>query len=1028
MSLVLADRVLETCTSPGTGAVTLLGAATGYQTFSAGIGNGNTCYYCIADQGGANWEVGIGTYSSSGNTLTRTTPISGSAATPVNFSSGTQNVFVTYPAEKSVNLDSSGKLRANSNNYLDFASASPSKIAGRMWYNDTDGTWNLVMGGGNITQQVGEELFIYGKASNAISGDSLLQLIFKTGTVGGSGVLQFAPTTSGITDANLILGLGTEDISAGNFGRITTYGTIHGVNTSGSTYSETWVSGDVLWYDPATGGLTKTQPSAPNMKYQVGTVLTADATAGSFFVDLQSGSTLGGTDSNVQFGTLATNDLIQYNGTYWTNVAIGSGSGIQPYSAYTAFTNVTNTFSTDQIIVANTSTDALRITQTGTGNALLVEDAANPDSTPFVVDASGSVIRGYTANIFSTGIQSVSTSPGASSIAIGSFSATTLGAPLRLYHSRSGVLPDNTILNSGDELGKIEYYGADGASYIQGASITASVDSTPGTNDMPGRLVFSTTADGASSPTERMRIDNAGRVGIGSTSLTGYGLRVGLSITGATSAYGVFETGQIQSDVTSVASYFRTSNSSAATAFTTGWVRSFESTQGTIGAGSTITNQAGFFADASLTGATNNYGFYGNIASGTGRYNFYAAGTADNYFAGNVGIGSTSLTQFGLRIGKSITGNASSYNVRADGAIQSDVTTQAFYFNSTASTAAASFTLSQLRHFSAAQGTFGAGSTVSSQYGFIADSTLTGATANYGFYGNIASGANRYNFYAAGTADNYFAGSVGIGSTPATGYKVDVSSSGDTILRLKASGQANGLEVGQLTADGGNKIFAANNNYLAIGTNNTERMRITSNGGVSFGSSGTAYGTSGQVLQSNGDAPPTWVSASSAMTLVSTQTASNSAQIDWTGLDSTYTYFVLYTNVFTQYDSKWLGVRIGFGAGPTYVTSNYKRSYIAPSGSYTTFSASSSDTQFTLGSQFYTAATNEPGAGNFYVSQSTTSSRVNLHGVTNGSYTVTPVGGYCLNSGSAAFTAIRILTDGGYIASGTFSLYRINRA
>ena len=102
MGLVLADRVQETCTAPGTGSVSLLGAVTGYQTFLAGIGNSNTCYYCIADQSGANWEVGLGTYTSAGNTLARTTPLSGSAATPVNFSSGTQNVFVTYPAEIAV--------------------------------------------------------------------------------------------------------------------------------------------------------------------------------------------------------------------------------------------------------------------------------------------------------------------------------------------------------------------------------------------------------------------------------------------------------------------------------------------------------------------------------------------------------------------------------------------------------------------------------------------------------------------------------------------------------------------------------------------------------------------------------------------------------------------------------------------------------------------------------------------------------------------------------------------------------------
>ena len=107
MALALANRILETCTSPGTGAVTLLGAVTGYQAFSTGVGNGNTTYYCIADQTGSNWEVGLGTYSTTGPTLTRTTPLAGSSATPVNFSSGTQNVFVMLPSEKAVYKDAS---------------------------------------------------------------------------------------------------------------------------------------------------------------------------------------------------------------------------------------------------------------------------------------------------------------------------------------------------------------------------------------------------------------------------------------------------------------------------------------------------------------------------------------------------------------------------------------------------------------------------------------------------------------------------------------------------------------------------------------------------------------------------------------------------------------------------------------------------------------------------------------------------------------------------------------------------------
>ena len=72
MALVLADRVKETTTTTGTGSVTLLGASTGYQSFAV-VGNTNTTYYTIAGQGTAEWEVGIGTYSTTGPTLARTT-------------------------------------------------------------------------------------------------------------------------------------------------------------------------------------------------------------------------------------------------------------------------------------------------------------------------------------------------------------------------------------------------------------------------------------------------------------------------------------------------------------------------------------------------------------------------------------------------------------------------------------------------------------------------------------------------------------------------------------------------------------------------------------------------------------------------------------------------------------------------------------------------------------------------------------------------------------------------------------------
>jgi hypothetical protein len=116
MPLVLIDRARETTTTTGTGSVTLLGAVLGYQTLAA-VGNTNTTWYCIADIGGANWEVGVGTYSTSGPTLARTTVLASSnSGNLVNFPAGTKDVFVTQPAEKvfPTDITLSGNLTANS--------------------------------------------------------------------------------------------------------------------------------------------------------------------------------------------------------------------------------------------------------------------------------------------------------------------------------------------------------------------------------------------------------------------------------------------------------------------------------------------------------------------------------------------------------------------------------------------------------------------------------------------------------------------------------------------------------------------------------------------------------------------------------------------------------------------------------------------------------------------------------------------------------------------------------------------------
>ena len=116
MALVINDRVKETTTTTGTGAVSLAGAVTGFETFAAGIGNSNTVYYCIAHQDQAEFEVGLGTLDGDSSDLTRTTVISSSNSdSAVDFSAGTKDVFCTIPASKMVFEDGSNDVTIGRN-------------------------------------------------------------------------------------------------------------------------------------------------------------------------------------------------------------------------------------------------------------------------------------------------------------------------------------------------------------------------------------------------------------------------------------------------------------------------------------------------------------------------------------------------------------------------------------------------------------------------------------------------------------------------------------------------------------------------------------------------------------------------------------------------------------------------------------------------------------------------------------------------------------------------------------------------
>jgi len=144
MPLVVADRVKETSTTAGTGTLTLAGAVSGFQSFAV-IGNSNTTYYTIVDAGAGDWEVGIGTYTSSGTTLSRTTVLASSNSNNlVVFGSGVKDVFVTYPAGKSVYEDESNNVS------LPAALTAAGVVTGNVFVNTNEFYYN----GRNVSQNV----------------------------------------------------------------------------------------------------------------------------------------------------------------------------------------------------------------------------------------------------------------------------------------------------------------------------------------------------------------------------------------------------------------------------------------------------------------------------------------------------------------------------------------------------------------------------------------------------------------------------------------------------------------------------------------------------------------------------------------------------------------------------------------------------------------------------------------------------------------------------------------------------------
>jgi hypothetical protein len=359
-------------------------------------------------------------------------------------SSSTDNAVARFDATTGkliqnsvVIIDDSGNQSGVLSTQYGSGSAVP-LAAGKTWYNESKGSFNIGMGNGNITQQVGEELFYYGKASAAIT-DSPIQLVYKTGAVGASGVISFAPTVASITDYDLILGIATESIALNGFGRITSHGIVNDITTNGTVYGEVWADNDDIYYNPVTGGLTKTIPAAPNVKLFVGTVIKAGSGgSGSFLVNLGASEKLSNCE-DVNITSPTGGQIITYNqtGAFWKNTSLTSGTGITVTPTTAGALTVTNS-APDQTVAL-------------TGAGINVVTGTYPTFTITATEVDGSVTNegsltvGAGSGTTSTIVSNTSGSTAVTISASTGLSISEAGSTITLTNSA----PDQTVSITG---------------------------------------------------------------------------------------------------------------------------------------------------------------------------------------------------------------------------------------------------------------------------------------------------------------------------------------------------------------------------------------------------------------------------------------------------------------------------------------------------------------------------------------------------------------------------------------------------